>query len=361
MEENNEVSNSESNTTETAQTHVPQQPQESIPPQITSKNWLLPLLISVVILALSATGYFAYQNYKLKTEIETLSTLPATSTATPTPILEKRISDREVSQYSKKIFRDVSINENLLKIEKNTPVAVSEGFTLVSSLLSQDGTKIAFSEISNCYTPDHVDCRYKSMYNPDLKCSDCDPVYRLSYQDLKTQAISLLYEYPRDGDSDPFSSGGKAIFLHFPYAWTLDGQSIISKDGIMISLDMGGKQPNYYLINTINNNIELLGDEAGIRFSSDFSKAIILGINQDLSGSMYGNLYSDKIILKNLLSGEVTTLIEGDFYYFLNDFTSDNKEFMYSQISKEQADSMDWHDLLMIKIEELEQLTITLH
>jgi len=77
MKQGNEVSNLETNAPGVTQnqTDIPQQPVEGTagqppteptPPQKTSKKWLLPGLMGLIIILLGTTSYLAYQNHRLK-------------------------------------------------------------------------------------------------------------------------------------------------------------------------------------------------------------------------------------------------------------------------------------------------------
>jgi hypothetical protein len=97
MEKSNDVSNLKADAPESTevQTSVvqqqpsatPEQPlSEPTPPQTTSKKWLIPSLIALVIFAVGVAGYFAYQNLQLKKEQPSSGqTTPTPTTTIPTP------------------------------------------------------------------------------------------------------------------------------------------------------------------------------------------------------------------------------------------------------------------------------------
>lgn len=96
MKQRNEVSNPETNTPEVTQTqtNIPQQPVEGTTeqpltepmlPQKTSKKWILPGLVGLVVVALGLAGYFAYQNLQLRNEQSSPEQIIPTPTSTQSP------------------------------------------------------------------------------------------------------------------------------------------------------------------------------------------------------------------------------------------------------------------------------------
>jgi len=101
MEKGNEVSNpgisvpeATQSQTNVQQSDVSETPKqlfaEPTPPQNTNKKWLLPSLISLVFIAFSVAGYFAYQNFQLKKEQPSLGhTTPTPTSGVPSPTTDQ--------------------------------------------------------------------------------------------------------------------------------------------------------------------------------------------------------------------------------------------------------------------------------
>jgi hypothetical protein len=132
MNDSNQTSSSESGVfeDEQRQENTGQQPMgevgkqlsvESTPTGKKGKKWLLPGLLSLVVIALGVVGYFVYQDWQLKKEVpsqEQVSPTPAEELPTPTidPTAGWQSYNNDEYKFSFKYPSDYLLSDKLLKI-----------------------------------------------------------------------------------------------------------------------------------------------------------------------------------------------------------------------------------------------------
>ena len=224
MEKNNEASNQKINIIEPKQTqsNSSQHPVENIdvhysqPPehtllQKTNKKWLLFSLTSIVVLALGATGFFAYKYYHLKQiKLET----PPTQTPIVTSSPEQKSSPTiKVEQSLTAFAKDGKIY--LLDELNNETITIDEG---TQASLSHDQKKIAYVKMdkdNNIYIYDRSSNEIESITTDAwrLRGVQWSPMsnYLLTDSGSDIDGSGAIYGYPSGKKGQVFQISARKL------------------------------------------------------------------------------------------------------------------------------------------------------
>jgi len=169
METDNDLINSKLVTPQPQQTQtnaIQQSVDESQPQTLTqvrsSKRWVIPGLIILVILSLSLTGYFAYQNFQIKKEQPNLAQItPTPTTETPSPTTDPTINWKT---YNNDLYKFSFKYPSRWSEIPPTGEAYPEGYILIGGKTKED--LLHLSVIPYVGSADNLTTKYQQ--NPSL-------------------------------------------------------------------------------------------------------------------------------------------------------------------------------------------------
>lgn len=294
------------------------------------------VLISVIVCVLT-TFVMIYYYSSYVTEITSVSQPYQNSDLTEQIAdlkKELKMKEAQVTQYLN-LYHDSNPLTNLSQaLQQKAPfidLEPQDGFFITTSVLSNSGQKIVYSEISECIKEDN------KTYQANTE--NCHWDYRIYIKNLATGNIDLIYsilEQRIGGLLDnlfvPVARAGGCPHLPFPIGWSENDQKIILAMGNPTSCGSGGGVKYPYLtfdvqskemIDLATHSAVFIGNEKVVYVEE--SDKSLLRICAPVMQSNYG-----KIVIADIESGIVETLIEeiNSYYYDLS-ISSDQKTLNY--------------------------------
>jgi len=225
------------------------------------------------------------------------------------------------TQVDSHIFSDRRLHQEI------TP---TDGHFIFNEILSADGSKIAYAELSDCAGRTHF---YKNLSNPQ-KCQ-----WDYSIKVIYRESGAIVNVYSQNGDER--SLAGVAL-IYQPYAWTKGNNNLILT---WSNIGLGGRDDapaEYSLIDLSNNKIEGLGD--GTVFSRDFGTATYTtGGDMTSICDEETQAAPTSIKITDLTTGESKTLIgEKGTLYSIDSYNRDTDALTYRFRKPKNAKDCNW-------------------
>ena len=185
------------------------------------------------------------------------------------------------------------------------------GYLITTSIVSNSGSKVVYSEISDCI-------KASNSYGADGQT--CNWKYNVFVKDLQTGKLSKIYSYP---ESTSFfqnlqklivseASAGGCQLVYFPIAWSKNDQKIILQWGNPTDCGAGGA-PQYltYALSPAGGSLENLSTYSPV-FLDNYNKVVFIDESTKSPSECgpVGQMNYGKIVLKYVETGKTVILLE---------------------------------------------------
>jgi hypothetical protein len=199
----------------------------------------------------------------------------------------------------------------LLHRDVKISLTPTEGYVITTSIISNNGNKVVYSEISDCIN-------IANLYGYDGQ--PCNWNYHMFVKDLKTNEVNKIYSYPKSTSSlqniqqsiiNKAQAGGCPTVL-FPLAWSKNDQKIVLQWGNPTSCGSGGA-PKYLTqsLNPSDGSLEDLSTYNPI-FLDSYNKVVFIdeSIKSPAECTIIAQSNQGKIVLKYIETGKTVVLAE---------------------------------------------------
>jgi len=219
---------------------------------------------------------------------------------------------------------DLLVKENSISLTPNS------GYLIVNSILSNDKTKIAYSEISDCIGQEN---------DPNYRTSgQCDWKYRIYVKDLTSNTTKTLYGYPEDKLSwtDFFVKkvqAGGCPLVYLPIGWSKNDAKVILESVNPTSCGAGGGTTKYLFASVNSNGGSIEGiSNSQAKFYDSLLKVIFTGESQKspaICGPTSQRNNSKLVFFNTETRNNIKVIEEANTDYGLGEVSSDGKQFTY--------------------------------
>jgi len=270
------------------------------------------LLILILLIGFAGIGYYGLINRRITQFGDRINQSQN----------EKPENNEKQSNIFTVIPYELQIKENSVQ------VIVSDGFTLINSILSNKKDRIVYSEISSCIESEQNYASY----------GQCNWKYGIYVIDLLTKTTKKLYGYPEDKLSwidilIPKIRAGGCPLVYLPIGWSKNDKKIILQSVNPTTCGSGGGTTKF-LYASVNPNGGLIeGISNGqTKFYDYYYKAIFVG-ESDKSPRICAPVNqrnNSKLVFFNIESRENIKIIEQkNTDYSLGEILSDGTSLEY--------------------------------
>ena len=286
--------------------------------QPSSKNnqTVLTVVISVLAAAIIfglgayilAKNSFNNEKQMLEQKISTLQTqideFKATSGENTSPVTTSTDTSNIDNTF-------VNLSKELLRRDSKVTLTPTTGYLITTSIVSNNGSKVVYSEISDCI-------KAANGYGADGQT--CNWKYNVFVKDLQTGKLDRIYSYPKNTSFfqnlqklivSEVKAGGCQL-VYFPIAWSKNDQKIILQWGNPTSCGSGGA-PQYltYTLSPAGGSLENLSTYSPV-FLDNYNKVVFIdeSVKSPSECGPVAQTNYGKIVLKYVETGKTVILLE---------------------------------------------------